>query len=119
MHTFQEFPLAIPLHQALGELDFHTPTPIQYESIPKLLDGQDLLGIAQTGTGKTAAFVLPLLHPLPGATPYSSSIHRTMVIVVRLANQRQQRQATSGTCACLRSATHARNRMWRRSSIAR
>ena len=64
MHTFQEFPLATPLHQALGELDFHTPTPIQYESIPKLLDGQDLLGIAQTGTGKTAAFVLPLLHRL-------------------------------------------------------
>ncbi|MDP7464068.1 MAG: DEAD/DEAH box helicase, partial [SAR324 cluster bacterium] len=48
----------------MGELDFHTPTPIQYESIPKLLDGQDLLGIAQTGTGKTAAFVLPLLHRL-------------------------------------------------------
>jgi len=64
MHTFQEFPLATPLHQALGELDFHTPTPIQYESIPKLLDGHDLLGIAQTGTGKTAAFVLPLLHRL-------------------------------------------------------
>ena len=64
MHTFQEFPLATPLHQALGELDFHTPTPIQHESIPKLLDGHDLLGIAQTGTGKTAAFVLPLLHRL-------------------------------------------------------
>jgi len=64
MHTFQEFPLATPLHQALGELDFHTPTPIQHESIPKLLDGHDLLGIAQTGTGKTAAFVLPMLHRL-------------------------------------------------------
>ncbi|MFP8879940.1 MAG: hypothetical protein VCE43_11005, partial [Myxococcota bacterium] len=55
-----------------------------------------VLPAAQTLRNHRAALVLPLLHPLPGATPYSSSIHRTMVIVVRLANQRQQRQATSG-----------------------
>ena len=52
------------LLRALEDADYQTPTPIQARAIPLLLDGYDLLGIAQTGTGKTAAFTLPLLHNL-------------------------------------------------------
>jgi ATP-dependent RNA helicase RhlE len=62
--TFPELGLAEPLLRAIDAQHFETPTPIQAGSIPALLDGHDLLGVAQTGTGKTAAFGLPLLHRL-------------------------------------------------------
>jgi len=62
--TFAELGLAGRLVRALEDADYKTPTPIQAQAIPMLLDGFDLLGIAQTGTGKTAAFTLPLLHNL-------------------------------------------------------
>ncbi|MDF1613497.1 DEAD/DEAH box helicase [Desulfurivibrio dismutans] len=62
--SFAQLPLAPAIHRAVDELGFETPTPIQAESIPPLLAGRDLLGQAQTGTGKTAAFALPLLSQL-------------------------------------------------------
>lgn len=62
MTTFSELKLADPLARALSALGYEEPTPIQAEAIPHLLKGRDLLGIAQTGTGKTAAFALPSLH---------------------------------------------------------
>ncbi len=65
--TFADLALAAPLLRALAEEGYATPTPIQARSIPMLLAGRDLLGMAQTGTGKTAAFVLPLLHRLAAA----------------------------------------------------
>src|SRR5690606_40798024 len=58
---FAALGLPAPLLDAIGKLGFETPSPIQERSIPVLLDGDDLLGQAQTGTGKTAAFGLPLL----------------------------------------------------------
>lgn len=58
---FSSLKLAPPLLQALDEIGYETPTPIQTQAIPPLLAGQDLLGHAPTGTGKTAAFALPLL----------------------------------------------------------
>ncbi|MDF1682173.1 DEAD/DEAH box helicase [Ponticaulis sp.] len=64
MTQFIDFGLAGPLTKTLEELGYTTPTPIQAQAIPMLLEGHDLLGIAQTGTGKTAAFTLPLLHML-------------------------------------------------------
>ena len=64
MTQFIDFGLAAPLTKTLDELGYTTPTPIQAQAIPMLLEGNDLLGIAQTGTGKTAAFTLPLLHML-------------------------------------------------------
>lgn len=64
MSYFDELGLAQPILRALQARDYSEPTPIQRESIPALLDGRDLLGIAQTGTGKTAAFSLPSLHRL-------------------------------------------------------
>lgn len=62
--TFSELNLIDPLKVALVEAGYTNPTPIQAQAIPALLAGQDLLGCAQTGTGKTAAFALPILHNL-------------------------------------------------------
>ncbi|MBB2205713.1 DEAD/DEAH box helicase [Gluconacetobacter takamatsuzukensis] len=62
--TFADLALAPTVLRALAEEGYTTPTPIQARSIPMLLEGRDLLGMAQTGTGKTAAFALPLLHRL-------------------------------------------------------
>ena len=61
---FEALPLAAPLQRALRERQYHTPSPIQAQAIPLLLEGRDLLGCAQTGTGKTAGFALPVLHAL-------------------------------------------------------
>ncbi len=62
--TFSELGLAEPILRALDARNHTTPTPIQARAIPEILDGADLLGIAQTGTGKTAAFALPILDEL-------------------------------------------------------
>lgn len=65
--SFAELKLAPAIHKVIGEVGYETPSPIQAQSIPSLLEGRDLLGQAQTGTGKTAAFALPLLSRLdPG-----------------------------------------------------
>ncbi|MBP6383091.1 MAG: DEAD/DEAH box helicase [Pseudomonadales bacterium] len=62
--SFSELNLSAPLLQALADVGYETPSPIQQACIPPLLEGLDLLGEAQTGTGKTAAFALPLLQRL-------------------------------------------------------
>ncbi|MDX2472035.1 MAG: DEAD/DEAH box helicase [SAR324 cluster bacterium] len=62
--TFEGFGLLPQLEENLKNLNYSTPTPIQSQAIPPLLEGRDLLGIAQTGTGKTAAFSLPLIQKL-------------------------------------------------------
>ncbi len=62
--TFNDLQLSEPLLRALAAEGYENPTPIQAQSIPSLLAGKDLLGIAQTGTGKTAAFALPILQRL-------------------------------------------------------
>ena len=59
--TFAELQLLEPILRAVREQGYETPTPIQAQAIPPLIEGRDLLGIAQTGTGKTAAFALPIL----------------------------------------------------------
>ncbi len=64
MTDFSGLKLGPALLQAIADEGYHTPTPIQQKAIPHLLEGRDLLGIAQTGTGKTAAFTLPLLQTL-------------------------------------------------------
>jgi ATP-dependent RNA helicase DeaD len=62
--TFAELELAPAINKVIKEVGYETPSPIQARSIPPLLEGRDLLGQAQTGTGKTAAFALPLLSRL-------------------------------------------------------
>ena len=62
--TFESLGLAQPLQAALASEGYTVPTPIQTQAIPHVMAGHDLQGIAQTGTGKTAAFALPILHRL-------------------------------------------------------
>src|SRR5258708_2750041 len=62
--SFQDLALDPRLLTALSALGYEEPTPIQREAIPALIEGKDVLGQAATGTGKTAAFALPMLHRL-------------------------------------------------------
>ncbi len=75
--TFQQLNLIEPLQKALVQQGYTTPTPIQLKSIPDLLAGKDLIGIAQTGTGKTASFVLPILQQMTEKYP---RVVRTLVL---------------------------------------
>lgn len=61
---FEQYNISPLIKKSLQELDFKKPTDIQYKAIPSILKGDDVLGIAQTGTGKTAAFAIPILHLL-------------------------------------------------------
>ena len=78
---FSELNLLPEIHQALAAVEYTSPTPIQAQSIPHLLDGRDLLGCAQTGTGKTAAFALPILNRL-GAERERSIPNRPRVLIL-------------------------------------
>ncbi len=69
------------LLQALKAEGYETPTPIQQQAIPALLAGRDLLGIAQTGTGKTAAFALPSLHRLAAEPKGRTSASCRMLVL--------------------------------------
>ena len=64
MKTFEELNLIAPVRRALADEQYETPTPIQAKTVPPALEGRDVLGCAQTGTGKTAAFALPILNRL-------------------------------------------------------
>jgi len=61
---FTNLKLSEPLQQAISRLDYQETTPIQAQAIPPALEGRDIIGCAQTGTGKTAAFLLPALEHL-------------------------------------------------------
>jgi superfamily II DNA/RNA helicase len=62
--SFHDFGLAEPITRGLAEGQYVAPTPIQTQTIPGILSRHDVIGIAQTDTGKTAAFALPILHHL-------------------------------------------------------
>src|SRR3954454_8495808 len=69
MPTFSELGLSEPLLEALQHLGYENPTPIQEQAIPELLQGRDVIGQAQTGTGKTAAFGLPMIQVVDPSDP--------------------------------------------------
>ncbi len=71
--TFQDLNLIEPIQRALTTAGYKKPTPIQAQSIPIALQGRDLLACAQTGTGKTAAFAIPILQLMAGSKPESRS----------------------------------------------
>ena len=69
MDDFQSLGLSEELLLAIEQEGYTTPTPVQAQSIPPLLNGRDALGVAQTGTGKTAAFALPVLQVMNRSKP--------------------------------------------------
>ena len=85
MTDFQNLGLSGPLLKALAAQNYQVPTPIQARAIPVLLAGRDLLGIAQTGTGKTAAFTLPILDRLAarGSRPQPATCHALILSPTR------------------------------------
>lgn len=103
--TFEQLGLSQPVLQALDLKGYNTPTPIQQQAIPYLLDGRDLLGIAQTGTGKTAAFMLPSIDRLREAekqTPYKSCRMLVLAPTRELAGQIAQSAKDYGALAGLK-----------------
>ena len=80
MVTFKDFSLREELTRAVSEMGFETPTPIQERALPVLLEGRDVVGIAQTGTGKTAAFLVPILQRFLRETP--PEVPRTRALVL-------------------------------------
>ncbi|MCS6820280.1 MAG: DEAD/DEAH box helicase [Microscillaceae bacterium] len=93
MATFEELKLNKQLLTAIAEAGFTEPTPIQARAIPLILAGHDVLGIAQTGTGKTAAYVLPLLMKIKyaqGSFPRALIISPTRELAVQIATATQQ-----------------------------
>jgi ATP-dependent RNA helicase RhlE len=87
--TFADFGLRAELMAALDEVGFTEPTPIQAQAIPSLLRGGDLVGVAETGTGKTAAFLLPILNGMKpgGADPQALVICPTRELAMQVAGE--------------------------------
>jgi ATP-dependent RNA helicase RhlE len=79
--SFNDFGLAAPITRALAQENYLTPTPIQTDAVPLVLTGRDLIGIAQTGTGKTAAFALPILNRI-AARPLAPERKTCRVLVL-------------------------------------
>ncbi len=106
--SFQSLGLSQPLLQALAAKNYDTPTPIQLQAIPSVLQGRDLLGIAQTGTGKTAAFMLPSLDRLAEANRRASPRACRMLVLAptrELAGQIADSARSYGQYSRIRVAT--------------
>ena len=80
MTSFSDLGLSVPLLKAVASAQYAAPTPIQAQAIPPALAGRDVLGIAQTGTGKTAAFALPILERLREGTRAAPTAPRALIL---------------------------------------
>lgn len=78
--TFENLNLTAPVLQALAQYNYTIPTPIQQQAIPLILSGRDLIGCAQTGTGKTAAFAIPILQLLDGRPARRHKAVRALIL---------------------------------------
>ena len=105
--TFSEFGLSEALVRAVGELGYTEPTPIQRQAIPAVMTGKDLLAGAQTGTGKTAGFVLPMLQRLSNSEPRRKNAVRALILAPtrELAAQVEQSVRDYGRHLPMRSMT--------------
>src|SRR5690625_5120513 len=86
---FSDFSLHPKILQAIKATGYTTPTPIQAQAIPPVVDGRDVMGAAQTGTGKTAAFSLPILHRLMPLAINCASPARNPVRALVLTHTRE------------------------------
>jgi ATP-dependent RNA helicase RhlE len=104
--TFSELGLILPLQRAVTESGYTTPSPIQAKAIPAIMQGNDVMAAAQTGTGKTAGFTLPLLHKLSEGKPARANQARALVLTPtrELAAQVEESIKTYGKYLPLRSA---------------
>jgi ATP-dependent RNA helicase RhlE len=87
---FNKYHIAPGLKKSLDELGYKKPTDIQFKSIPQILSGQDILAIAQTGTGKTAAFAIPLISMLQGNKRFEDEQNVKAVVMVPTRELAQQ-----------------------------
>ena len=81
IQTFEAFGFAEPLSRALTQCGYTTPTPIQVQALPPQLEGRDLLGMAETGSGKTATFLLPILQKI-AANPVELGWKQVMTLIL-------------------------------------
>lgn len=104
--SFSSLGLSPPLLEAVAEAGYSTPTPIQVQAIPAVLDGKDVMGAAQTGTGKTAGFILPILEILSKGERARSNQVRALILTPtrELAAQVEASAVTYGKHLPLRSA---------------
>jgi len=107
LKTFEELELIAPLHRALADEKYEIPTPIQAQTVPAALLGRDVVGCAQTGTGKTAAFALPILNRLGQRNRKAMPNHPFVLVLAptrELAIQIEESFATYGRHLHLRQA---------------
>jgi len=104
--TFEKLGLSEELLRSVRETGYTSPTPIQAQAIPAILEGKDVMAAAQTGTGKTAGFTLPLLQLLNEKPPVKNNRARALVLTPtrELAAQVQESVFTYGKHLQLRSA---------------
>ena len=102
--TFEDLKLAPAILEAVREQGYEHPTPVQAEAIPAILSGADVLAGAQTGTGKTAAFTLPILHLLQGRERVGKAVRALVLTPTReLAAQVEESVRTYGKTLALQS----------------
>jgi ATP-dependent RNA helicase RhlE len=104
--SFTSLGLSAPILEAIAEQGYETPTPIQAQAIPAILEGKDVMGAAQTGTGKTAGFTLPILQRLSKGRPAPANQARVLILTPtrELAAQVGASVSTYGKNLPLRSA---------------
>ncbi len=108
--NFRDFGLAEPIVRAISKEGYSVATPIQVQAIPVVLKGHDVIGIAQTGTGKTAAFALPIINQLISSKAGRDSGHRPVQVLIlastrELAMQIHESFKSYGAFASVRSTT--------------
>ena len=88
MNSFEDFKLSAPVIKAINEMGFEEPTPIQKSAIPQALEGRDIIGQAQTGTGKTAAFGIPAIEKkISGKKPHALILEPTRELAIQVSEE--------------------------------
>ena len=112
--TFNELNLSAPLLRAVAEAGYETPSPIQASAIPPVLEGRDLMGCAQTGTGKTAAFALPMLDRLTAQPARKQGAVRALILTPTRSLRSRSARALTLTASTSISAAPSSSAVWGR-----